>query len=215
MMWEWLIGVGIDALKAAVLAVVGYIAGWIGEKIVIFLWDKAYFQDFMRRYKLERAFLGIPLGVLLAKLAKWWIFLFFLADAVSVFNLTHATELVQILLNIYASFVAGILYLVAGAIIAKYVGDRMKEAKVPGDQITIVATQAIIIYFALVTALPYFGVRNVIIITKAIEYALMAMAGAFAIGVGIAFGFGAQDEVKELIKKNKSLLEGILVAKKR
>ncbi len=214
-LWAWFIAAGLDALRAAVLAAVGYVFGLIGERVVLFLWDKAYFQDFVRKYKLEKAFLGIPLGVLLGKIVKWWVFLFFLVEAVNSFRLVYATQLAEMLLTIYTSLVAGILYLVIGAMIAKYVGDRLKETKVPGGQITVVLSQAIIMYFALVTALPYFGVRNTYIITKAIEYILMALAGAIALGLGLAIGLGAQDEVKELIKKNRAVIEGLLVGKKK
>ncbi len=214
-MWEALFGqvvsAGVTAFWAAVLAICGYILGWIAELITKYVIKKCYYEEFFQRYNIDRAFLGISIRDLAGTLVKWWIFLGFLAQAVALFGLTQITDMFIALYNLYVSVAVGIIYLAIGATIAKYVGDRMRAKRVFGGGITIAGVQGIIMYFALIAALPKFGITDTYILTRAIELFIWAGAVAFGLGVGIALGLGAQDTVKEILSKKKDVIEAILV----
>lgn len=214
-MWETVAGpivsACVTAFWAAILAVLGYVMGWIAELITKYVINKCYFAEFFQRYNIDRAFLGISIQDLAGTLVKWWIFLGFLAQAVALFGLTQITDMFVALYNLYISVAVGIVYLVIGSMIAKYVGDRMRAKHVLGGGLTIAGIQGIIMYFALIVALPKFGITDTYILTKAIELFIWAGAVAFGLGVGIAFGLGAQDTVKEILSKKKDVIEAILV----
>jgi len=206
-----IVGAGITAFWATVLAILGYVLGWIAELVTRYVIEKCCYADFLQRYNIDRAFLGISVRDLAGTLVKWWIFLGFLAQAVALFGLAQITDMFVALYNLYVSVVVGIAYLVVGSMIAKYVGDRMRAKRVLGGGLTIAGVQGLIMYFALIAALPKFGIADTYILTKAIELFIWAGALAFGLGVGIAFGLGAQDTVKEILSKKKDVVEAILV----
>ena len=199
------------AVWAAVLAVLGYVLGWIGEVVTKYIIKRCYYEEFFQKYNIDRAFLGISIRDLAGTLVKWWIFLGFLAQAVALFGLAQITAMFVALYNLYVSIAVGIIYLVIGATIAKYVGDRLRARNVFGGGLTIAGVQGIIMYFALIAALPKFGIANTYILTKAIELFIWAGAVAFGLGIAIAIGLGAQDIVRDILSKKKGVIEAVLL----
>ncbi len=199
---------------AFVIAIVGYILAFIAEGITRKLFKSLYYEEWFAAHGVDRAFLGIHITDLIATLVKWWVFLGFFAQAITFLGMPLVTNMAVALYNIYVSIALGIIYLGVGFIVATYVGIKMRENKTYGGEITIKAVQAIIIYFALVTALPHFGIKDTYILTKAIEIALWAGAIAFGVGLGIAIGLGGQDVVRDVLKKRKQYIEEIIFGRK-
>jgi hypothetical protein len=204
----------IPGVSAFVLAVVGYIVAWIAELITRRLFKDLYYEEWFEAHGVNRAFLGITITDLVATIVKWWVFLGFFSQAVALFNLDFLMGMATTLYNIYISIALGIIYLAIWAIIAQYVGVKMRESAYYGGEIAVKAVQAVIMYFAVITALPYFGIRDTYIITRALEIALWAAGAGFALGIGLAFGLGAQDTVKDILKKKKERIEEIFFGKK-
>ncbi|MDN5358846.1 MAG: hypothetical protein PWP76_689 [Candidatus Diapherotrites archaeon] len=200
---------------AFVIAIVGYILAVIAEAITRKVFKGLYYEEWFAAHGVDRAILGIHITDVISTLIKWWVFLGFFAQAITFLGMPLVTQMAVSLYNIYVSIALGIVYLSIGLIVATYVGIKMREAEMYGGELAIKAVQAIIIYFALVTALPYFGIKDTHILTKAIEIALWAVAIAFGVGLGIAIGLGGQDIVRDVLKKRKSHIEEILVGKKK
>ena len=198
---------------AFVIAVVGYILAIIAEGITRKIFKGLYYEEWFAAHGVDRAFLGIHITDVIATLVKWWVFIGFFAQAITFLGMPLVTEMAVALYNIYVSIALGIIYLAIGLTVATYVGIKMRENDAYGGELTIKAVQAVIIYFALVTALPHFGIKDTYILTKAIEIALWAAAIAFGIGLGIAIGLGGQDVVRDILKKRKKHIEEIIVGK--
>ncbi len=202
--------VGIAAFWAAVIAALGYIIGWIAELITRKILKSLYYEEWFEAHGVSRALLGISTTDIIAEIVKWWVFLGFFAQAIGIFtSMPIIVNMAVTLYQIYISIALGIIYLLIGALIAKYVGIKMREDGTYGGEITIKAVQGIIMYFAVITALPYFGVHQVQIITDALRIALWAGAIAFGLGLGLAIGLGGQDIVKDALRKHKSKIEEI------
>ncbi len=208
--------VGTAAFWAAVIAALGYIIGWIAEIITKKILRGLYYEEWFEAHGVSRALLGIPTTDIIAGIVKWWVFLGFFAQAIGLFtSMPMIVSMAVTIYQIYVNIALGIIYLLIGALVAKYVGVKMRESGTYGGEVVIKATQAIIIYFALVTALPYFGVHQVQIITDALKIALWAGAIAFGLGMGIAIGLGSQDIVKEILRKHKSTIEEVFFGNKK
>jgi len=199
---------------AFVIAIVGYILAFIAEGIMRKIFKSLYYEEWFAAHGVDRAFLGIHVTDLVATLVKWWVFLGFFAQAITYLGLPLVANMAMALYNIYVSIALGIVYMGIGSIVATYVGIKMRENHAYGGEITIKAVQAIIMYFALVTALPHFGVKDTYILTKAIEIALWAAAIAVGAGLGIAIGLGGQDVVRDILKKRKQYIEEMIIGKK-
>lgn len=198
-------------LMAFTVAVVGYLLATVAERLTRKVFKGLYYEEWFEAQGVDRAFLGIHVTDLIATIVKWWVFIGFFAQAVGYLGMPLVTEMAVTVYNTYVSVALGVIYAAVGAIVAEYVGIKMREKGTYGGEPVIRAVQAVIIYFALVTALPYFGIRDTYILTKAIEIALWAVAIAFGVGMGIAIGLGGQDVVKEILKKKKKRIEEIIV----
>jgi hypothetical protein len=207
--------VGVTAFWAAVIAALGYIIGWIAELITKKILRSLYYEEWFKAHGVDEALLGIPTTDLIAGIVKWWVFLGFFAQAIGLFtSMQMIVSMAVTLYNIYVSLAIGTIYLLIGALLAKYVGIKMREAKTYGGELSVKIVQAIILYFAIVTALPYYGVHDVRIITEALEIAMWGLAGALAIGLGIAICLGSQDYVKDFLKKHRKDIEEMFGVKK-
>ena len=201
-------------IMAFVVVVVGYALAVVAEQLTRKIFKGLYYEEWFEAQGVDRAFLGIHVTDIVSTMVKWWVFIGFFAQAIGYLGMPMVTGMAVAIYNIYVSVALGIMYAAVGAFIAKYVGIKMRESGTYGGEPVIRAVQAVIIYFALVTALPYFGIRDTYIITKAIEIALWAVAIAFGVGMGIAVGLGGQDVVKDILKKKKKKIEEILVGPK-
>jgi len=191
--------VGIAAFWAAVIAALGYVIGWIAELITRKILKSLYYEEWFEAHGVSRALLGISTTDIIAGIVKWWVFLGFFAQAIGIFtSMPIIVEMAVTLYQIYISIALGIIYLL-----------------IYGGEITIKAVQGIIMYFAVITALPYFGVHQVQIITDALRIALWAGAIAFGVGLGLAIGLGGQDIVKEALHKHKGKIEEIFFGSKK
>jgi len=214
---DWVItawGAVYPGIVAFAVVVAGYVLATVAEQLTRKIFKGLYYEEWFEARGVDRAFLGIHVTDIISTMVKWWVFIGFFAQAIGYLEMSIVTGMAVAVYNLYVSVALGIMYAAVGAFIAKYVGIKMRENGTYGGEPVVRAVQAVIIYFALVTALPYFGIRDTYIITKAIEITLWAVAIAFGVGMGIAVGLGGQDAVKEILKKKKKKIEEIIIGPK-
>ncbi|NPA86467.1 MAG: hypothetical protein GXO00_00445 [Candidatus Diapherotrites archaeon] len=192
---------------AFIIAVVGYIIATIVERLVVKAYRYFGIRDYMEATGYERAVLGIEFETILKELAKWWVFLVFLAQAAAVLNLMTVTYFFSTLLNAFTLLAIAIIYFSAGAILAHYVGEKLREAGVAGGNFTVLLVKAVILYISAVTALQIIGFTGVNFLNRVVELLITALVIAFGLGVGIAIGLGGQETAKEIIEKHKAKLK--------
>jgi hypothetical protein len=203
-----MVGLGIFLL----FAVVGVVVGAILYKIIKASLDSIRIEETMAKHGMSDALGGLQLTKVIAGIFMVYVVIIFLAtgiDAVArplgqdqnalvlMFNNPDSTS--NSLVELYPQFVLGGFIIIAGAIIGDFAQDRIKKSKSSLATDTVAwLVQAMIIFFAVVIALPHFQIReNVSILTDSFK---IIVAGV-SIGLAIAMGLGLKDMFANIGKK--------------
>lgn len=186
-------GLGIFLL----FAVVGIVIGAIVYKMIKEGLDSVHVEESMAKHGLHDALGGLQLTRVLGGIFMIYIVIVFLAsgiDAVATPLGQESNRLVVMfhyLVWLYPEFVLGGLIIIIGAIVGDFLQDRMRESKSPiASESAAWLIQGIVIFFAIVLALPHFQIKeNVDVLTDSFK---IIVAG-ISIGLAIAMGLGLKD----------------------
>lgn len=191
---------------ALVILFIGWIVGRLAGRVVRRIADGV---------ELDRLVLETPLGRVLGgteravsgafgKLAKWFVYALAILAAANALAIATLSEWISTAVSYLPAFIAGLLVIVLGFVIADFIGDMIERTRA--------ATQTaytewfangarIFLYFtALVVGLDTMGI-NVGILYVFARALAWGLAAAVAIGVGVAFGWGGKDYVSENIDR--------------
>lgn len=201
-------GLGIFLL----FAVVGVVIGAVVFKIIKSSLDSVRVDERMAKHGLADALGGMQLTKVVAGIFMIYVVVIFLASGIDsvakpigqetnalVLMFNNPDKDLNSLVELYPSFVLGGLVIVAGAIVGDFVQDRIRQSKssLASDTVGWLA-QTIIIFFAVVIALPKFQItENVDILTESFK---ILVAGV-SIGLAIAMGLGLKDTFAHIGKK--------------
>lgn len=187
-------------LGALLILLVGWIVGRILGGIVTRLVD---------RVELDRMVLETPLGNILGgteravsqafgTITKWFVYALAILAAADVLAIAILSEWINTAVSYLPAFVAGLLVIVIGFVVADFVGDAIErtEAATQTRYTTWFATgaQMFLYFIAIVVGLDTMGIDVGILFVFARALA-WGFAAAIAIGVGIAFGLGGKEYV--------------------
>ncbi|WP_254532469.1 mechanosensitive ion channel family protein [Natrinema gelatinilyticum] len=191
-------------LGALIILVIGWIVGRLAGRVVRRIADSI---------ELDRMVLETPLGRILGgteqavsgafgKLAKWFVYGLALLAAANALAIATLSEWVSTAVSYLPAFVAGLLVIVLGFVVADFIGDAIERTRAATQTAytSWFATGArVFLYFtAIVIGLDTMGIDVGIlyVFARALAWGLGA---AVAIGVGVAFGWGGKDYVAENI----------------
>jgi phage-related holin len=161
------------------------------------------------RLNVDKALLTTPIGDILGgteksvagafgTLAAWFVYAVGLLAAADVLAIETLSTWVATAVSYLPAFVAGLLVIVLGFIVADFVGDAIERTRAATRTVytTMFATATrIFLYFvAVVIGLTTMGIDTTILNTVVQAFA-WGLAAALAIGVGIALGWGGKDYV--------------------
>jgi hypothetical protein len=191
-------------ISAAIILLIGYIigrgVGWVILKIL----NKMNFENALGKTGLGSAVArsGWSMSKIIATVAKWFIYIFFITAAV---NALQFTQLAQALTSIWLwlpNLVAFIVILIIGSIIAEFVGNwaqkELPARGVPGGKAIGLGTKGIIYAITFVVAITQLQI-GAGVLTMVISALVWGLAGAIAIGLGVGLAFGLKDIVPSLI----------------
>jgi small-conductance mechanosensitive channel len=191
---------------ALLVLLVGWVIGMAAARLVRALAD---------RVELDRAVLDTPLGQLLGgteravskafgTLAKWFVYAVAILAAANILAISLLSEWVQTAVSYLPAFVAGLLVIVVGFVVADFIGDaimRTRAATQTNYTSWFAAGTRIFLYFtAIVIGLDTMGIDVGILFVFANALA-WGLAAALAIGVGVAVGWGGRHYVEENIDR--------------
>lgn len=193
-------------IGAIVILLIGWIVGRIVARIVRTLSDAV---------ELDRMTLRTPLGDMLGgteravssafgKIAAWYVYFLAILAAADVLAIPLLSQWVNTAVSYLPAFIAGVLIIVGGFILADLLADAMtRTGAATRDRYTGVfadGTRLFLYFVAIVIGLDTMGVDVEIlyIFGGALAFGL---ALALAIGVGVAFGLGSTDYVNENIDR--------------
>lgn len=191
-------------ISAAVILLIGYIigrgVGWLILKIL----NKMNFEDALGKTGLGKAVSrsGWSMSKIIATVAKWFIYIFFITAAVNALQFTQLAEALTSIWLWIPNVIAFIVILIIGSIIAEFVGNwtqkELPARGVPGGKAIGLGTKGIIYAIAFVVAITQLQI-GAGVLTMVISALVWGLAGAIAIGLGVGLAFGLKDIVPSLI----------------
>ena len=191
---------------ALVILAIGWILGRAIGRVVMGLAD---------RVRVDRAVLDTPIGDILGGteravsysfgvLARWFVYALAILAAADVLAIPLLSEWIATAVTFLPAFIAGLLIIVLGFVLADFVGDMIMRTRAATETAYTAwfATGArLFLYFiVLVIGLDTMGVDVEIlyVFARALAWGLGA---ALAIGLGIALGWGGKDYVSQNIDR--------------
>jgi hypothetical protein len=182
-----------------VFAVVGVVIGAIVYKIIKAALDSVRVEERMAKHCLHDALGGLQLTKVIAGIFMIYVIIVLLGsgiDAVAVrmgegFEEVRLVVMFRSLVNLYPEFVLGGFIIIAGALVGDFMQERVRNSKTSlASESVGWLVQTMVIFFAIVLALPHFQIReNVDILTDSFK---IVVAG-ISIGLAIAMGLGLKD----------------------
>ncbi len=189
-------------VNAAILLVAGYfiaklVRGLLTKGLRALHFDNVADRAGITRF-LRLAGTQLDAARVLAIVAFWWIFLFFIEMAFNALELTQITTYINAILGYLPNVFAAILIVVIGALLANLVADIVRgaagEAGLSMTPVLASLARWAILIFAVLAALTQLNVaQNMIFILFAAAVGMLAIAG------GLAFGLGGVDAARGLI----------------
>ena len=195
-----------NVVGALVVLLLGWLVGRFLGRIVARLAD---------RVELDKAVLTTPIGDILGgtetavsssfgTLTRWFVYAVTIVAAADVLAVELFSEWVSTAVSYAPAFVAGLLVIVLGFVVADFIGDAIKGTRAATEttytNLFAVGTRVFLYFTAVVIGLSTMGIDVEILFTIAQAFA-WGLAAAIAIGVGGAVAFGARDYVAANVER--------------
>jgi len=196
----------IMALPKVVTALIIIILGWLIAKIseiaIRKLLIATQVDEWLKKMKLKESLYNLSISNTLSIIVKYYIIIIFLKEASVRAGLVFLAELIGDLINAIPNIMIGISIAIIALVFADFVRKRIKESLVPfNDQIGEIV-YGIIVFFAIVMALPKFGLTNTSLIEDSFKYLVLGLSLGISIAIGIGFGWAIKEgPAKEFFKK--------------
>jgi hypothetical protein len=178
------------ALATVLLLLIGWVVGKIIGKIT---------RSLLKRLKADTYFKfgrGFEISNIFGLIVSWIIYLAFIQAAVQVLGVVALTEFVGQILSFIPRLLEGMIIIIVGYILAKYVQGQVIATKVEYSELIgrVIFFLTVIIVISL--ALPFFGINP-----SLINNIILILVGSVGIGIAIALGLGLKETVARLAKK--------------
>jgi hypothetical protein len=191
-------------LPLVALALVVLVIGWLMGQLVYYVLEKVIrkmgLEAAFRRASVGRAILrsGYTPGGFFAALGKGITYLFTITSALDLLAIPVLSASVKAFLEYLPSLVQGILILVAGFVLADWIGESIEKGSFSTAQSYVIGQLVRIpLYFVSITiALVQMKIDVTILYIFA-----QAIAWSLAIAIGIAFGWYLKDKISPLFDK--------------
>ncbi len=207
-------------LEATVAEMVAFVPNLVGALLVLLIgWAvgrgvKAVVTRVVDRVNVDRAMLKTPLGTVLGgtekavsntfgTIAAYFVYALALLAAADVLDVPILSEWLATAVSYLPAFVAGLLVIVLGFVVADFVGDAIERTRAATETAYTSAFATgvrVFLYFTvLVIGLDTMGV-DVTLLNTMVQALAWGLAAAVAIGVGVALGWGGKDYVHDNIE---------------
>lgn len=189
---------------ALVVLLIGWVVGIAVGKLVQTLTD---------RVELDRMVLDTPLGRIMGgteravsqtfgTISKWFVYALAILAAADVLAIQLLSQWIQTAVSYLPAFVAGLLVIVIGFVVADFIGDAITRTRAATQtdytQWFATGTRMFLYFTAIVIGLDTMGIDVSILYVFANAIA-WGLAAALALGLGIALGWGGHSYVADNI----------------
>lgn len=177
-----------DVLPRLVVAIIILIIGYfvaliIGHAVKIIL-EKLGLDAKIREARLTKAVGHTHIPAILGEVTKWYIFIIFLQQAVSILSLGTLTGLLDRFVGWVPNIIASVLVLLFGFAVAHFVEIKMTEhSRMKGIAGVAKIVKVILLIMVFVVAIKQIGIE-----VGLLENAILILIAGFALGVALALG---------------------------
>lgn len=178
-------------LPTLLILLIGWLIGKIFGKIV---------RSILKKLKADRYFKfgrGFEVSNIFSVIATWTIYLLFIILAVDMLEVDILSEILLDVLKFIPLIVEGIIIILVGYLLAKYVQGQIVASKMSYSEII---GQVIFFFTIIITidlALHAIGLEPFVI-----DGIILILVGSIGLGIAIALGLGLKDTVAKLAKKH-------------
>lgn len=205
-LWNSLVDILPGIIAAIIVAVIGYFVAWaIGHAVRVVL-EKSGLDAAIKRAKLSSTVGHFRLSYILGEVTKWYIFIVFLQQAVSLLKLGELSALMDRFTIWLPNVIVAGLVILLGMGATHFIAAKIEEhTTVKGTRLMTRILKLVIGVMIIIIALKQIGVE-----VGVLENSFLLIIGAFAVGIAIALGIGLgkamQPEGKTVVKEIKDLI---------
>lgn len=193
-------------LGALVVLFIGWLFGLFIGSLVTSLVD---------RVELDRRVVGTPLGRMMGederavsrtfgKVAKWFVYALAILAAANILAISMLSQWISVALSYVPAFLAGLLIIVLGFILADFIGDIIERTQMATNvrytRWFADGVRVLLYFMAIVIGLDTMGVEVALLYIFA-GAAAFGLGLALALALGIGLGWGSKDYVSQHIEE--------------
>ena len=183
-----------NLIAAVVLLVIGLVVGKIVGRIVKELLDRVRLDYYVTEMKKP----PISMSSLFSVIARWWIYLAFIAAALSnqVLGIPALALWIAEVQAFIPRIIGAAIILVVGYVLAEYIRSHIKKGPTLYGALVGKVLFFFTLYVSIALALPILGISS-----SLISNILLVIIASVGLGVAIALGLGLKDAVADVSKR--------------
>mgnify|MGYP006283556105 CR=1 FL=1 len=183
-----------NIVSAIIILIIGLIVGKILGKVVREVLERINLDYFVTEQKKP----VVSITDIFVVIIRWWIYLAFIAAAVSeqVLGIATLSVWVSKITNFIPNIVGAAVILVVGYALGEYIKNHIKKTETIYAHITGKVFMFFVLYVAIAVALPVLGIPATLV-----NNILLVIIGSIGLGVAIALGLGLHKSVDKIAKK--------------
>ncbi len=201
------IGIIPGLIAGAILLAVGWVIATAVSKVIEMVLKLIKFESILEEHKMKDALGKVKVSNVLVKLTKYYLLLIFLQAAVVFLNLGTISSFLAEIITYAPKLIGAALLVVVGALVGELAKEKIVEIEPKSTKMGLLAKWAkyLVVFVAIIEALDLAGFKvGVIVATYTIL--LQGIVFGAALAGAIAFGLGAQDEAKSIVKDLRAKL---------
>ncbi len=191
-------------ITALLILLLGWVIAKISEVIIFRLLVASGFDEWVARVKLKKSLFNISISRSGSLIVKYYIILVFLQEASSRAGLSFLANMFNSVLTAIPNITIGSIILVIALLFADFVRRNIKRNVIPFNEAIAEVIYGVIIFFAIVMALPKFGLTNTSLLEDSFKYIVLGISLGISLAIGIGFGWAIKEgPAKEFFKKRR------------
>ena len=183
-----------NLVSAVILLVIGLVVGKIVGRVVKEVLDRVRLDYYVS----ETHKPAISLSGLFAVIARWWIYLAFIAAALStqVLGIASLALWIAEVQAFIPRIIGAAVILIVGYVLAEYIRGHIKKGPTLYGALVGKVLFFFVLYVSIALALPILGISSALI-----SNILLVIIASVGLGVALALGLGLKDAVSDVSKR--------------
>jgi hypothetical protein len=190
-------------ITAILVLLLGWVIAKISEIIVKKLMTASRVDEWLERMKLKESLYNLSITNSVSLIVKYYIIVVFLKEAAVRTSLTFLAKLFDGVLNAVPNLTLGAAIIIVALVFADFVRKKIKTNLMPFNDTIAEVVYGIILFFAVVMALPKFGLTNTSLLEDSFKFIVLGVSLGISLAIGIGFGWAIKEGPAKNFFKNK------------